>query len=91
MAGIGEQLASAVVDDDDVELSAFARGTIVGGVGRRGLSGSGTGEQAGENAQRFAVGDDLFESEGRYLEFFGAEGGSHVGIPLVGAYHAFTG
>ena len=84
-----EDVAAAVIDDDDVHLPARPRLLEVRRVSRNRRADGGACQQAGEHTQVRLLGDDFFQPHAGDMD--GWQRGAEVGIAFVGAHHHATG
>jgi hypothetical protein len=68
MLRIGKDAGTAVIDEDDMKFSSRTRFAEVGGIYRRGLSGTMTGKKTLEDSHSVIVGDNLLDAYGGYME-----------------------
>jgi hypothetical protein len=68
MLRIGKDVGAAVIDQYDMKFSSWTRFAEVGGIYRRGLSGTMTGKKTLEDSHSVIVGDNLLDAYGGYME-----------------------
>ena len=83
--GVSKQSTSAVVHDDDVEFPASLGTAKMAGIGRHRLASGTACQQAGEDAEVFQGGDDLFDPHAGDVQV--SDGRAQIGIAFVGAHH----
>jgi len=81
-------VASTVVDEDDMQFLAFSRLFEVTRVGGYRLPRGAAGEQAQEDAEMAALGNELLDSHTGDVDI--RKMGAHVGITFVGTDNEFA-